>query len=154
MDCSLSDSSIHGIFQARVLEWIAISFSRGPSWPRNWTWVSHIAGRRFTIWATREAHSFLWLNNIHIYMYHNFIHSSLGGHLGCFHVLAIVNSAAMNIGLHVCFSIMISSGYRSSSGIVGSYGSFIPRFLRNLHTIVSIVVKSIYIPSNSSVYCL
>ena len=55
MDCSLSGSSIHGIFQARVLEWIAISFSRGSSWPRNRTQVSHIAGRRFTFWATREA---------------------------------------------------------------------------------------------------
>ena len=51
MDCSLSGSSIHGIFQARVLEWIAISFSRGSSWPRNRTRVSRIAGRRFTIWA-------------------------------------------------------------------------------------------------------
>ena len=47
MDCSLSDSSVHGIFQARVLEWIAISFSRGPSSPRNQTRVSHIAGRCF-----------------------------------------------------------------------------------------------------------
>ena len=55
MDCSLSGSSIHGIFQARVLEWIAISFSRGSSWPRNWTRVSRIAGRCFTVWATREA---------------------------------------------------------------------------------------------------
>ena len=55
MDCSLSGSSIHGIFQARVLEWIAISFSRGSSWPRTRTRVSHIAGRRFTLWATREA---------------------------------------------------------------------------------------------------
>ena len=54
MDCSLSGSSIHGIFQARVLEWIAIAFSRGSSWPRNRTWVSHIAGRCFTVWATRE----------------------------------------------------------------------------------------------------
>ena len=53
MDCSLSGSSIHGIFQARVLEWIAISFSRGSSRPRNWTWVSRIAGRCFTVWATR-----------------------------------------------------------------------------------------------------
>ena len=44
-----------GFFQARVLEWIAISFSRGSSWPRNRTRVSHIAGRRFTFWATREA---------------------------------------------------------------------------------------------------
>ena len=53
---SLSGSSIHGIFQARVLEWIAISFSRGSSQPRDQTQVSRIAGRRFTIWATREAH--------------------------------------------------------------------------------------------------
>ena len=47
MDCSLSGVSVHGIFQARVLEWIAISFSRGSSRPRNRTWVSHITGRRF-----------------------------------------------------------------------------------------------------------
>ena len=53
MDCGLSGSSFHGIFQARVLEWIAISFSRGSSWPRNRTRVSHIAVRCFTIWATR-----------------------------------------------------------------------------------------------------
>ena len=57
MDCSLSGSSVHGIFQARVLDCIAISFFRGSSWPRNWTWVSRIAGRRFTVWATREAHN-------------------------------------------------------------------------------------------------
>ena len=57
MDCSLPGYSIHGTFQARVLEWIAISFSRGFSWPRNRTRVSCIAGRRFTLWATREAHS-------------------------------------------------------------------------------------------------
>ena len=55
MDCSPPGSSIHGVFQARVLEWIAISFSRGSSWPRDWTRVSCIAGRRCTIWATREA---------------------------------------------------------------------------------------------------
>ena len=56
MDYSPPGSSIHGIFQARVLEWVAISFSKGSSWPRDWTWVSPIAGRCFTIWATREAH--------------------------------------------------------------------------------------------------
>ena len=55
MDYSLPDSSIDVIFQARVLEWVTISFSRGSSQPRDWTWVSHIAGRRFTIWAIREA---------------------------------------------------------------------------------------------------
>ena len=55
MDCSLLGSPIRGIFQARVLEWVAISFSRGSSWPRDQTQVSRIAGRRFTLWATREA---------------------------------------------------------------------------------------------------
>ena len=64
-------------------------------------------------------------------MYHNFfIHSSVDGHLGSFHVLAIVNSAAMNNGIHVSFS-----GYMLRSGIAGSYGGIIPSFLRNLHTI-------------------
>ena len=55
LDCSLPGSSLHGIFQARVLEWVGISFFRGSSQPRDWTQVSRIAGRRFTIWATREA---------------------------------------------------------------------------------------------------
>ena len=55
MDCSLPGSSAHGILWARILEWITIPFSRGSSRPRNQTWVSHIAGRFFTIWAPREA---------------------------------------------------------------------------------------------------
>ena len=55
MDCSLPGSSVYGIFQARVLEWVAIFFSRGSSWPRNWTWVACIADRFITDWATREA---------------------------------------------------------------------------------------------------
>ena len=52
MDCSLPGSSVHGIFQASILEWVAIFFSRGSSQPRDWTQVSRIACRRFTIWAT------------------------------------------------------------------------------------------------------
>ena len=55
MDCSLPGSSVHRIFQARVLEWVAISFSRRSSRPRDWTQISHIVGRRFTTWAIREA---------------------------------------------------------------------------------------------------
>ena len=55
MDCSLPGFSVHGIFQARVLEWVAIAFSRGSSWPRDQTRVSSIVGRCFTLWATREA---------------------------------------------------------------------------------------------------
>ena len=50
-----------------------------------------------------------------------FIHSSVDGHLGCFHVLALVNSAAMNIGMHVSFQIRLFSGYMPRSGITGSY---------------------------------
>ena len=65
-----------------------------------------------------------------------FFHSSVNGHLGCFHVLAIVNTSSMNIGVPVSFSIMIFSGYMPSSGIVGSCGSFSPSFLRNLHTVL------------------
>ena len=56
MDCSLPGSSLHGIFQARVLEWGAIAFSRGSSWPRDQTQVSCIPGRCFNLRATREAH--------------------------------------------------------------------------------------------------
>ena len=59
MDCSLPNSSVRGILQARILEWIAISFSRGSSWPRDWTMVSCIAGRLFTTWATRETREWI-----------------------------------------------------------------------------------------------
>ena len=55
MDCSLPGSSTQGIFQARVLEWVAISFSKGSSQPRDRIQVSRTAGKRFTVWATREA---------------------------------------------------------------------------------------------------
>ena len=56
MDCSPPVSSVHGILQARMLEWVAFPFSRWSSEPRDWTQVSHIAGRFFTIWTTREVY--------------------------------------------------------------------------------------------------
>ena len=58
MDCSLPGSSVHGILQARILEWVAISFSRESSWPRDRTWVSCIAGRLFSIWAIEKSLNF------------------------------------------------------------------------------------------------
>ena len=70
-------------------------------------------------------------------MYHSFlIHSSADGYLDCFHVLAIINTAVMNIGVHVSLSDLVSSACISRSRIAGSYGNFISSFLRNLHTVL------------------
>ena len=78
---------------------------------KGWTWLSD--------WAEYSI----------VYRYQNiFIHSSVNGHLGFFHVLAIVNSAAMNSGILVSFPILVSSGYMPSSGIAGSCDGFIPSF--------------------------
>ena len=63
-DCSPPGSSVHGILQARILEWVAILFSRGSSWPWDWTGLSCIAGGFFTVWATREALSCVYMATI------------------------------------------------------------------------------------------
>ena len=72
-----------------------------------------------------------------VYMYHSFlIHLSADGHLGCFHVLATINSALMNTGVHVSLSDLVSSVCMPRSGSAGSYDSSISSFLRNLHTVL------------------
>ena len=68
LDCSPPGSSVHGILQARILDWVAFPFSRGSSWPKRQTCDSCIAGRFFTIWAVREAHVYMCIS-VCVYMY-------------------------------------------------------------------------------------
>ena len=69
-------------------------------------------------------------------MYHSFfIHSSVNGHIGCFHVLVIIISSGMNIGVHVSFSVLVSSSYMILCETLGSYASFISSFEKNLHAV-------------------
>ena len=120
-----------------------------------WLTSLFITGYRFTIsvqltWIhstqiiTNITHDWVIFHYIHIhiciyhiYIYHKlFIHSSVDGHIGCFLVLAVLNSASMKTG-HLCLWIMLFSGYMPNSGIAGSYGSFIPSFfLKNLHPVL------------------
>ena len=115
-----------------------------------------ITGSRFIHLTRTDSDFFLlmveWYFIVH--MYHNFFTcSSVHGYLGCFHVLAVVNTAAMNIGVPMSSRIVVFSGYMPSSKIAGSYGSFIFFFLfKEISILFSIVAVSICIPTNSAIW--
>ena len=158
MDYSSPGSSVLGISQARIVEWVPFSFSSRSSQPRDWTWVSltvtslvaqmvkclpamqetrvQSLGQEnlleilffwlHSVWQILASFASLFLTNFvlfmaesysFVYMYHSFfIHSPVIGHVGSFHVLTIANIASVNIGVHVCFWIMIFSGYMGLPG--------------------------------------
>ena len=91
---------------------------------------------------------FLWLSNIPLYMYYIFMHSFVNGPLGCFHALAIVNNAALNIGVHVPFwiRVFIFWGYMLRSWISGSYGNSVFSSFRT-SILFSIVAAPTYMPA-------
>ena len=118
-------SSVHGIVQTRILEWVTISFSRGSSWPRDQTQVSCIRGRFFADWATREAH-------IYIYIY---------THTQCIHMCVCVCVCTAQGAL---FNVMWQPEWEGNLGKNGYMYSWVPLLSTwNYHNIVNWLCSNI-----------
>ena len=117
MDCSPPGSSVYGILQAKIMEWVAMPFFRDLSNPgvEPTFFTSPVLERQVLHHQCHLRCLFMHVCVQHIF----FIYPSLDEHLGCFHVLAILNSAAVNIGLHVSFWMMVFYGYMPRRGFPG-----------------------------------
>ena len=108
MDCSPPGSSLHGILQARTLEWGAISFSRGSSRPRDWTQVSCIPDRPFNIWATREAHKNAQIQSNQSRYFHS-LHKIFNW--APFSISRNLHCPILSLGLWICVSVFLSVNF-------------------------------------------
>ena len=137
------DYTIHGILQARILEWVAFPFSRASSQPRDWTGLLHC--RQILYQLSHQGNPRIPERVAHPFSRgssqpkkRTSVSCTAGGFFISWAtlVLAIVNSAAMDIGIHVSLSILVSSGCMPSIGTAGSYDSSICSCLRYLHTVL------------------
>ena len=152
-DRSLPGSSVHGILQTRIPEWVAISFSRKPSQPGNQTQVSRIVGRLFTYWAAWEACVYIYIyvyvylcicvyTHTHTHIYNIYEHlvflSLVKGYLDCFHLLVLESNSAMNMDIDIptwvpAFNSLV---YVSRNKIIGSYDNSMYNSLKDHHIVI------------------
>ena len=115
MECSLPGSSVNGILQARILEWVAIPFSKGSSWFRDQTHISCIADRdSFTIWAIREAHIILKASEKEIVDFQNAL-------MAVFHFLSTFHSGLskhLYFGIFILFSAQYNKKHASNLSVI------------------------------------
>ena len=134
MDCSPPGSSVHEISQARILEWVAISFFMGSSWPRNWIWVSCIAGRFFTVWATKEGFFKNWkayYSFLECYLFFSYErHLEQNSKVVWNRIMPLSPLPIVHSPLNLKYFEYLPQG-----GIDESFGNSIFNFWRNYHTI-------------------